>query len=603
MNGRYYFHAIDVNTLVEQPGFPKGLEGALGSNNANRMFQSGNAHQRPALLHTGQYIYAGFASHCVQYNFTGWIMGWDKTSGELVERFTTEAGPEKSTVPGGGIWMSGGGMATDEKGSMYFSTGNGYASQLSGIPVPGRQPPTALEEAAVNMKINDDGSLKVVDFFMPWEKVQLDGADKGKYIPRNHFAQLTHNVKSDLGTTPLELLQPDVFACPNVKRMGVVIGKSGKMYILNLDNLGGYQQGPNKLDAVPQVVQNENSVYAGAGVYPLEGGYIYVNVIQYPTHVFKFSCDAAGNPSFIKVADSPEKNAYVLGVGHGTTTSLNGQVGTGLLWVSDVDGYNLRVYNAIPVDGKLQLIKTANIPGITKFTRTVFGDGRAYLGTTQGTLYCFGSPVNLPITCTSPIDFGIVSINTTSVVKTIHCQAHINTRINNITIATANFRISLLPNLPAPIDQGQNISFSAVFTPSAPGPISNDVILAVTNAEDGYATNVPISLKGTGASQAPLLAVTPNVVSFEGVITGQQAGGVSQSIIFANQGDETLHINSQTTLAIIICGHWLTNIQAWITHLSPKPELTLPPTPPPRAFKSALLLSKAYRLLFQEIPK
>lgn len=116
-------------------------------------------------------------------------------------------------------------------------------------------------------------------------------------------------------------------------------GKSGKTYWLNLDNLGGYQQGPNKLDAVPQVVQNENSVYAGAGVYPLEGGYIYINVIQvskllgsgldpakssevmtrrgalragvfyttlvmvlltatiqYPTHVFKFSCNANGDP-------------------------------------------------------------------------------------------------------------------------------------------------------------------------------------------------------------------------------------------------------------------------------------------------------------------
>ena len=106
-------------------------------------------------------------------------MGWDKTSGELVERFTTEGGPEANTVPGGGVWMSGGGIATDGKGSMYFSTGNGYSSQLSGTPVPGRQPPTALEEAAVNMKINDDGSLRVVDFFMPWEKVQLDGADKG----------------------------------------------------------------------------------------------------------------------------------------------------------------------------------------------------------------------------------------------------------------------------------------------------------------------------------------------------------------------------------------------------------------------------------------
>ena len=106
-------------------------------------------------------------------------MGWDKTTGAMVERYTTEAGPEKNSVPGGGVWMSGGGLATDNKGSMYFSTGNGYASQLSGTPVPGRQPPTSLEEAAVNMKINDDGSVTVVDFFMPWEKVQLDGADKG----------------------------------------------------------------------------------------------------------------------------------------------------------------------------------------------------------------------------------------------------------------------------------------------------------------------------------------------------------------------------------------------------------------------------------------
>ena len=107
-------------------------------------------------------------------------MGWDKTSGSLVEHLTMEGGKEPNTVPGGGVWMSGGGLASDGKGSLYFASGNGYSSQLSGTPVPGRQPPTALEEAAVNMKINDDGSLSVVDFFMPWEKVQLDGADKGK---------------------------------------------------------------------------------------------------------------------------------------------------------------------------------------------------------------------------------------------------------------------------------------------------------------------------------------------------------------------------------------------------------------------------------------
>ncbi|KAI4115242.1 MAG: hypothetical protein LQ345_004126 [Seirophora villosa] len=525
-NGRYFFHAIDVNTLDEKPGFPKPLEGTIAKNNPKRVFQGGKHLQRPALLLSGQYVYAAFASHCVQYNFTGWVMGWDKTSGAIVERFSTQGGLEPVTVPGGGIWMSGGGLATDGKGSMYYSTGNGYASQLHGNPVPGRQPPTALEEAVVNMKINDDGSLTTVDFFMPWEKEQLDGADK------------------DLGTTPFELLPPETFTCPNAKRMGVVTGKSGKTYILNLDNLGGYQMGANKLDAIPQeAIQNENSVYAGAGVYPLEGGYIYINVIQYQTHVFKFSCDSSGYPAFTKVADSPEKAAYVLGVGHGATTSFNGQSGTGLYWMTDVDGYNLRIYNAVPKSGVLELIKSANIPGVTKFSRPVFGDGRAYVGTVQGLLYAFGSPVNLPLTCTSPNDFGKISIDSTSAVRTIQCQANTYTQVKSITLNnTANFQISGLPSLPVDLPAGQNISFNAVFKPTAPGPLSVDVTVLTSSGDDKFSPRTPVSLKGVGTSAKPLLAVNPNAVTFNGVIVDQNDNGATESVIFSNLGDGVLAI-------------------------------------------------------------
>ncbi|KAI4258413.1 MAG: hypothetical protein L6R42_005121 [Xanthoria sp. 1 TBL-2021] len=542
-NGRYFFHAIDVNTLAEKGGFPKPLDGTLARNNPNRMFQGGIHLQRPALLLTGSYVYAGFASHCVQYNFTGWIMGWDKTSGDIVERFSTEGGPEPNKTPGGGVWMSGGGLATDNKGSMYFSTGNGYASQLHGVPVPGRQPPSALEQAVVNMKINDDGSLTVADFFMPWEKEQLDGADK------------------DLGTTPFELLPPSTFNCPNAKRMGVVTGKTGKTYILNLDNLGGYQMGANKLDAIPLApIQNENSVYAGAGVYPLEGGYIYIvsqksgdstmhsanvpqNVIQYPTHVFKFSCDASGNPAFTKIADSAEKAAYVLGVGHGTTTSFNGQAGTGLYWMTDVDGYNLRIYNAVPKNGALELIKTANIPGIGKFAKPVFGDGKAYVASNRGILYAFGSPVNLPLTCTTPNDFGKTSINATSAVKTVQCQANVYTQIKNITLKTpTNFQISAFPSLPIDVEEGKNISFQAVFKPVAPGPLSTDVSIGTSQGDIKFARNTPVSLKGIGTSANPLLAVNPNVVTFNGVIVDQNDVGATESVIFSNVGDGVLTV-------------------------------------------------------------
>jgi hypothetical protein len=259
LNGRYYFHAINVNDMSEREAFPVPLEGTVATNNPVRIFGGGIHHQRPALLQAGQYIYAGFASHCVHDNFTGWIMGWDKDTGALVEKFATEGLGVDDQTKGGGVWMSGGGISSDNAGSMFFATGNGYASQLSTIPVNGRDPPTSLEEAAVHMTINSNGSLTIVDFFMPWEKTQLDGADK------------------DLGTSPLEILPSDVFSCGDIQRIGVVTGKSGKTYWLNLDDLGGYQNGPNKLDDVIQVYQNENSVYAGAGVFPMDGGYIYIN--------------------------------------------------------------------------------------------------------------------------------------------------------------------------------------------------------------------------------------------------------------------------------------------------------------------------------------
>ncbi|MCJ1369596.1 hypothetical protein MMC20_000808 [Loxospora ochrophaea] len=526
-NGRYYFHAIDVNTLNEQANFPINLEGIAARNNPSRIFNGGIHHQRPALLHQGQFVYAGFASHCVQYNFTGWIMGWDKTTGAVVEHYATEGSPVPNTTPGGGVWMSGGGLTSDGEGSIWFATGNGYASQLSDIAVPGRQPPTALEEAAVHMTINDDGSLQIIDFFMPFEKQALDGADR------------------DLGTSPLELLPTSTFTCPNVKRIGIVTGKSGKTYLLNMDNLGGYQMGPNHGDAALQVIQNENSVYAGAGVYPLEGGYIYINVIQYPTHVFKFSCDQNGNPALTKVADSPTDNAYVLGVGHGTTSSLNGQAGTGLVWTSDVEGYNLRIYNAIPSNGYMTLLNEFNVPGVTKFTRPVFGDGTVYLGTTVGAFYGFGSPVNLPFNCSSPYDFGTVVIGSSSSARTVTCQANINTQVTSINLAgNPNFAISGLPTVPLTVAAGKTFSFQAVFQPNTPGSLSSDVVLNTTNSVTGYSVNTHVSLKGTGESLSPILSISPVTLSFGQVITGETVDGTDSSLIFSNLGDSAVTITN-----------------------------------------------------------
>ena len=244
---------------------------------------------------------------------------------------------------------------------------------------------------------------------------------------------------------------------------------------------------------------------------------------------------------FTYVADTPEKNAYVLGVGHGTTTSLNGQVGTGLLWTSDVEGSNLRIYNAVPSNGFLTLINSFVIPGVTKFTRPVFGDARAYMGTTQGALYGFGSPVNLPFNCSAPYDFGVVALKNSSAPLTVQCQAVVNTVVTAVSLAgNKNFVVSGVPSLPLTVQAGSNFSFQAMFTPGQVGPLSSSVLLNTT--ANGYSPNMPVALKGTGESLNPLLAINPNTVSFTGVITGQQQGGVNSSVILYNQGNGILNI-------------------------------------------------------------
>jgi hypothetical protein len=159
-NGRYYIHAINCNDLLEQPNFPFNLEGMVALNIPVRIFNGGIHLQRPALLHYGWYVYAGFASHRMQYNYTGWICELGKATGAHVDQLAIGGAGVPNTVPGAGVWMSGGGIASNDQGSVWLASGNGYASRLNGVPLSGRQPPTSLEEAAVHANIASDGSLE-----------------------------------------------------------------------------------------------------------------------------------------------------------------------------------------------------------------------------------------------------------------------------------------------------------------------------------------------------------------------------------------------------------------------------------------------------------
>lgn len=531
--GRYFIHALDVNDLSERPGFPVDLEGTVARNSPGRVFNGGIQLQRPALLHLGQHIYIGFGSHCVQYKFTGWIIGIDKTTGAIVERFATLGEGIKDSVEGGGVWMAGGGIASDDAGSLFYATGNGYASQLSTIPVSGFNPPTALEQAAVHMTKNEDGSLNLVDFFMPREKQQMDGDDK------------------DLGSSPLQML-PKEFSCGAVSRIGVITGKNKKTYWLNLDDLGGYRTGPNMADNIIGSYLHDNSVYAGAGVYPSEGGggYVYINVVQYPTAAFRFSCDD-GVPSFTKVASTDHNNAYILGVSHGTVTTLDGQPGTGLLWNTDVQGQQLRIYDAVPRDGVIRMIKSFSVPGTSKFTRAVFGDGIMYMGTTQGFVYGFGAPVTPPLNCTSSLVFDEAYISRRNESESerekqaVRCEAVIGVTVEDIALVEGdNFALSGLPTTPLVLQAGSSFTVDIAFAPVDVGLVTDRVSFNTTNSVVGYRSSTSTRVSGTGRSDGALLSLSPNRVTFNDVITSDEPNGLVNNVILANLGESALSVDS-----------------------------------------------------------
>jgi hypothetical protein len=122
----------------------------------------------------------------------------------------------------------------------------------------------------------------------------------------------------------------------------------------------------------------------------------------------------------------------------------------------------------------------------------------------------------------------------------------------------ANFNITGVPAIPLNVAKGSTFSFQAYFNPQTVGPLSSDIVITTTNNVAGYSTSSPISLKGTGQSVNSLLSVSPVTLAFQGVITGQQSGGVNQSLLINNQGNYPLAIQNIQYSLKSETGPWIT---------------------------------------------
>ncbi|KAL8742728.1 MAG: hypothetical protein Q9190_004833 [Brigantiaea leucoxantha] len=529
-NGIYKFYAVNIRDLTDRPGFPILIDGHNADNDPARYFIGGTVLQRPSLALVNGIVYGTFGGHCDLFNYTGMIAGVSTTAGKgVTSLYAMEASPYAPDVvsdimvqKGGkaGIWMSGMAPATD--GSRIFVvTGNGMGHENRDTPASGRHPLSTLDEVVANFDVSSGSNIKLQDYFEPYEYIGMDAGDR------------------DLGSGGVALLDPAVFKGTNgVSRLGVTIGKNGKAYIMNADNLGGFKLGPGATDNLVQTIIADNAVFGGAGSYPLEGGYIYFTPVGSATIAYKLGLDQNGGPLFTKVGQTADVSAGRVGVGVPTITSYKGQAGTGILWVTDVDA-GLKAYKAVPQNGVLVRINIPPTGGLNKFQRPAFGDGRLYVTDSKGRLLCLGSPVSLPLNCTSPLDFGDVTFGSAKTLQTFQVS---NSSLPKGSLAAGDtFQFPVTWNL---TKEGVKDDAGASFGAVSPGVKTSSLVISTTNAVAQYSNSLPITLQGNEISSAPFLSVSPAEVDFGGIVVGSPgaATGLDSSFILANIGASPLKI-------------------------------------------------------------
>ena len=385
---RWYMDAIDMASGAERPGFPVLLWGSA-QNAPGQSFPATTELGRPGLLLLEGVVYAAFGSDCDHPPWQGWVFGVS-TAGVVKARWVAD-----STGNGAGIWQSGAGLTSDGPGSILVSTGNGGAPST---PAPGSSPPANLGESVVRLRVQSDGSLKPVDFFAPFDATSLDGWD------------------ADFASGGVTGLPEEYFGTSAIPRLAVAVGKQGYVYLLNRDSLGGIAQGPSGGDRVVQRIGPYGGVWSRPGVWPGDGGWVYIPTASGGEsatgsagnlRVFQYGLSGTGTPTLSLQGTSTD--AFGFSSSAPVITSDGTTSGTALVWIiwapnASGVGAQLRAYDPVPVEGHPVLRWSAPIGTSSKFAIPGVGAGRIYVGTRDGHILAFGSPVTPPLSRTRDVN-------------------------------------------------------------------------------------------------------------------------------------------------------------------------------------------------------
>ena len=168
----------------------------------------------------------------------------------------------------------------------------------------------------MRLAVQPDGSLKAVSFFTPYNAKELSEKDL------------------DFASSGIAALNDEYFGTLSFPHLAVTAGKEGYVYLLNREELGGFQQGLSGGDKVIQKIGPYGGVWSRPGVWPGEGGWIYI-----PTsyaggvlRVYKYGVSGSGEPTLSLQGTSSD--AFGFGTSAAVITSRGTTAGTALVSIA-----------------------------------------------------------------------------------------------------------------------------------------------------------------------------------------------------------------------------------------------------------------------------
>jgi hypothetical protein len=365
-SGKYHqrLHALDVTTGAEISGSPTEIAATYpgtgdNSQNGNVVFDPSQYAERAALLLLNGNIYMGWTSHCDRGLYTGWVMGYSESTLQQTQLLNvTPNGHE------GSIWMSGGGMAADSNGFLYFLDANGTFDttfDANGFPSKG-------DYGNAMLKLSTSGKLAVADYFETFNTNAESAAD------------------TDLGSGGPLLLPDQTDASGHVFHLIVGSGKDSNIYLADRDNMGKFNFANMPVDdgniyqelpgAMSGLVYSSPAYFNGVLYYAADGD----TLKAFPLTNAKLATTPSSHSAVTFQHPGPTPSISANGAQNSIVWALESSLGSlGVLHAYDPANLAHEFYNSNQAANGRDSFGNGN-----KFITPMIVNGKVYIGTQNG---------------------------------------------------------------------------------------------------------------------------------------------------------------------------------------------------------------------------